>query len=229
MTGGIVGSFPGIAKYGWEGRGILLAPERRKGGNIKGNLDYMSRIKADLTRLSLNQLSTLTGKTSRTLKKLLANLPPEEESGTLYYRPVEALPQIYGLGYFDVNRDLPAGEHGDDFEDGRLPDPIREKARLDRRRADKLEIEIDVMKKKLIPIESVESAWSQMAGAFRSKIMNLPRKVAPRICATKDMRAIEKILSDECNEALTELSEYGDGFSRAKSNKAGSQTPRAST
>lgn len=178
----------------------------------------MSRIKADLSRVSLNQLCTLTGKTSRTLKKLLADVVPDEESGTLYYCPPEVLPVIYGISFRDLHAE-PAAE--DESEENRL-DPIREKALLDRARRQKVELEIAEEKKKLIRIEKVEETWSKMAGAFRSRILNMPKKLAAKVCQTKDIKAIEKILSAECEEALTELSEYGADFGRENAHSSGS-------
>lgn len=185
----------------------------------------MSRIKADLSRLSLNQLCTLTGKTSRTLKKLLADVEPEEESGTFYYRPPEALPAIYGISHSGLSAlaapDPDEDDAGDDSSDRKL-DPIREKALLDRARRMKVELEIQEQKKLLIRAESVEAEWARMAGAFRSRILNIPKKLAAKLCQAKEIRAIEKILTTECHEALTELSAYGADFSRADADPQGS-------
>lgn len=169
----------------------------------------MSRQKADLARVSLNQLSTLTGKTYRTLKKVLADVPPaSEESGTFFYSPVEVLPIIYGVVRQEQDG---AAEIGDG-----ILDPVREKARLDKLRGDKVQIEIDVLREKLIPAERVELQWSKMAAAFRSKILNLPAKISPRLCAVKEIKEVEKILKAECNEALKELSEYDGGSDRTR-------------
>lgn len=185
----------------------------------------MSRIKADLSRLSVNQLSELTGKDRRTLKKLLADIDPQEESGTLFYIPREALPVIYGISHAGLSALGSAAEDSEDDGDGSMQDrldPIREKALLDRVRRQKIELEIAEERKKLIRIEKVEETWSKMAAAFRAKILALPKKCAPRVCATKETRQIEKILTQECHEALKELSEYGAEFERGEAIQEGS-------
>jgi phage terminase Nu1 subunit (DNA packaging protein) len=173
----------------------------------------MGKVKVSFERVSLNQLCTLTGKQSRTLKKLLADTPPiEGEGSALLYIPSDVLPIIYGV------RQAPSDEPT--FAEGL--NPLQEKARLDKLKADKVEIEIAVMKGKLIPADRVEMSWSKLVSAFRSKILNMPSKISPRICAVKDIKEVEKILKAECNEALTELSEYGNGIDRPRNSAKGS-------
>lgn len=178
----------------------------------------MSRVKADLSQLSLNQLCELTGKTYRTVKKALDGSqiqPARIESGTLYYDPPDALAVIYAPPAWAED---PAGLEGDGDTSGqpRL-DPIYQKARLDKLRADKVELEVLVMKGKLIPAEKVEETWTKMAGAFRAKILAVSPKVTPKIVAAGgSLIEIERILKQEHNEALAELAGYDSRASASR-------------
>jgi hypothetical protein len=171
----------------------------------------MSRLKADLSLVSLNQLCTLTGKTSRTLKKLLAEMPPKStESGTLWYAPAEALPVIYGV-------DLVTRRLGEMMESGdtEMLDPMLQKARFDKLRADKVALEIEQIKKNLIPRDKVEASWVKLVSNLRTAIMNFPNHVAPKVCQVKTIPETQKVLKTECHELLKELSEYRDGIDRS--------------
>jgi hypothetical protein len=168
----------------------------------------MSRTKTDLSRVTLNQLETLTGKNFRALKKALADVTPEERGGSFFYDPTEALPIIYGIRFSDLPAPDAAGDDDSVADPARPLDPVREKALLDRAKRRKVDIEIQEKLKKLIPAEKVAEEWGKMVGAFRSKLLNLPKKLAPKVCATKDVNKIEKILTAECHEALQELAGY---------------------
>ena len=172
----------------------------------------MGKIKDDFSYVSINQLVTLTGKTSRTLKKILADVEPSsQEAGSILYIPSEVLPIIY-----DERRGCGNGGPSHDLN------PIQEKARLDKLKADKVQIEIDVLKETLIPIERVEQSWSKLVSAFRSKILAMPSKLSPRVCAVKEIKEVEKILKAEVNEALTELSEFDGGLNKQRTRPQGS-------
>lgn len=171
----------------------------------------MSRVKEDLRRVSLNQLCTLTGKTSRTIKKYLADLTPQEESGILYYNPVDALPLIYGLN------------------SGNKVDPWKEKARYDQLRADKVSLEIEILRENLIPADRVESAWQKIVGIIRSRFLTLPSRVSPRVLGITEPAEVERLLKAEVYDALTELSGYNDGIDRSENIEKRPKAPRSAT
>lgn len=161
----------------------------------------MSRNKADLAYVTLNQLSTLTGMTYRTLKKKLADVDPaeDEEGNTLLYRPAEVLPVIYGV----VN-----AEGAEIQAETKSYDIWKERARLAKFQADKAEIEVNTLRGNLIPAEQIEVSWSKMVSAFRSRILGIPAKLAIRAAAEGEVKVVEQMLKTECNEALSELSQY---------------------
>lgn len=171
----------------------------------------MSRVKEDLRRVSLNQLCTLTGKTHRTVKKYLADLPAQEEGGVLYYNPVEALPLIYGLN------------------SGNKVDPFKEKARYDQLRADKVSLEIEIMRENLIPADRVEKSWGKIVSIIRARFLTLPTRVSPRIQGLTEPQEIERVLRAEVYDALTELSEYDDGIDRSGNSEKSPKTPGAAS
>lgn len=176
----------------------------------------MSRSKVDLSYVTLNQLCTLTGMTYRTLKKKLAEVDPAEgdEENTLLYKPNEVLPIIYGI----------VDASGEEIEvEKKIYDLTNERARLAKFQADKAELEVSVIKGNLIPAEQVEHGWSKMAAAFRSKILGIPSKVAPQVAAEGDVRVIEQLLRTECNEALSELSEYDPRVAGSQDIKEGGE------
>lgn len=164
----------------------------------------MSRIKTDLSYVTLNQLCTLTGKTYRTLKKLLEDVPTyesEEGEDVLLYSPQEALPAIYKPEPVEGSPGMPNG----------MLNPIHEKARLDKLRADKVELELGVLRGRLVPVEQVEEQWLSMAGNFRMRILSISSKLALRLLNKSDPNEVQRILETEHHEALKELSQHDPG------------------
>ncbi len=173
----------------------------------------MSRVKEDLSWVSLNQLCVLTGKTSRTVKKLLSEIKPREESGTLLYKSSEVLPIIYGIG-------KPGDEKLDSWQ---------EKARYDSLRADKVQIEIDIMKENLIPADRVERAWQKLLATLRARLLTLPSRLAPRLVGINEASELERHIRTDVYEALEELSKHDDGIDRGQNPEKSTQGPSSTT
>ena len=58
----------------------------------------MTTHKQDLSKLSINQLSLITGKAYQTVKRRLAGLGPRGQDGrTLFYAAPDALAKIYNV------------------------------------------------------------------------------------------------------------------------------------
>ena len=164
-------------------------------------------VKPDLSELSLNQLQQLTGRSYRTIKARLEKLEPSSRDGkTIFYSPREALPLLFE----DVVRIEDGGEDLD--EDGKRLKPYErltlQRIRFEKARADKIELEVDQIKKNLLEAEKVELAWSEMIGSFRAKILGLPARSALQVSQMDDPAEIEALMRSIVSEALTELSEY---------------------
>lgn len=85
------------------------------------------------------------------------------------------------------------------------------KSRLLKAQADKAELELEALKGKYIETTEVEFEWSNLLLAFRSKMLNMPSKLASLLAgAGSDFAKLEQILEDEIYEALTELGKYGE-------------------
>lgn len=167
--------------------------------------DRLPTHKEDLTRLSLNQLCELTGKTFRTVKKKLEEMEPSEKDGrTLYYESKEALRLIYWEPYSGI----PKGGADGSPEDPNLLDPVYQRARKERAQANKIEIEVQVLRSELIPSEVVEQTWSAMVAAFRARVLAIPSRAAASVLTRRtpaDARDFLKKMIDEC---LNELAAY---------------------
>ncbi|RXZ84595.1 hypothetical protein EBB07_00845 [Paenibacillaceae bacterium] len=83
-----------------------------------------------------------------------------------------------------------------------------ERALHERVKRQKTEMQLAVMKGEMHRSEDVEYVMNDMIAAFRSRILSLPSKVAPRLIGKKEIPAILELLTTEVREALYELSEY---------------------
>jgi phage terminase Nu1 subunit (DNA packaging protein) len=95
-----------------------------------------------------------------------------------------------------------------DNEDENKIDYDMEHALLERRRREKLDIEIAQIRGTMHKSEDVEKVMNDMLANCRSKLLALPSKVAPRLIAREDIGELQDILQIEILEALSELSNY---------------------
>ncbi len=70
------------------------------------------------------------------------------------------------------------------------------------------EIELEKVRGELVPAEDVVSAWNDVLGALKSKLMSIPTKGAPILATEAQAGVCQKILEDLITEALEELSNY---------------------
>ncbi len=99
----------------------------------------------------------------------------------------------------DVNRGV-EGERESDYGDARS-----QKMRAD---ADKAIMEAATLAGDLIPVDIVAYSWNHMTGAFRAKLLNLPKKTAPLVQHESSFRKCQSILQSSVHECLAELSQY---------------------
>ena len=70
------------------------------------------------------------------------------------------------------------------------------------------EIELQKVRGELVTAEDVVTAWTDVIGAVKSKMLSIPTKGAP-ILATEEVAGVcQTILEDLINEALEELANY---------------------
>lgn len=69
------------------------------------------------------------------------------------------------------------------------------------------ELKLQIMKGELHKAEDVETVMMDMLAAFKTRMMNIPSKVAP-ILESRDAAYIEERLTSEVTEALNELKDY---------------------
>jgi len=162
--------------------------------------------KDDLSRLSMTQLSELTGCAKETVSKRLreAGLEPADHDGrTLYFVPRLALPVIYEIG---KGLSLDA-----------------ERARLAREQADGKAMQNAVSRGELVAAADVRSTWSAVVLTIKERMRSLPAHAVSKIQGFR--KPMAKKLAELVDEVLTELSndglpgdveETGDGGSPAR-------------
>jgi len=113
--------------------------------------------------VSYNQLSEMTGKTYRTIKRRMNGLEPVGVVGRANgFDSAAALELIY-------QHSEKTGELG----------LTEERARLAKEQADRYEIKNAVAREKLLPADEVMAAWVRLITAAKIQMMAIPSEVAP--------------------------------------------------
>lgn len=142
---------------------------------------------------TLSGLEAETGITRRKLGQLLATTPPEGTSER--DQPAWRIKTVLRLK---------------ELEEGQGLNPIAEKARLDKARADIAEIELSKRRGETVALSSVASMWGDMLINLKTRLRSIPTKAAPLVAAEADADECKDILSKFVDEALTELVENPD-------------------
>lgn len=154
--------------------------------------------KADLSELTINQLTELTGRTARTIKKRLADVSPVRTTDhASYYSPREALPAIF-LGDPKPNDSL---------------DLTRERARLAREQADATAIKNAQARNELAPISLLTVVLGKVCTRIAAILETIPGNVkrrVPRLTASEVELIKREIVKAQNIAARVEidLSEY---------------------
>lgn len=93
-----------------------------------------------------------------------------------------------------------------DFDEAEL-DLDREKAKHEHLKAMITDIKLQLLKGQVHRSSDVGSVITDMFAKFRSKMMALPSKLAPKL-QKKSKEEIMKVLQDEISDALNELADY---------------------
>ena len=89
--------------------------------------------------------------------------------------------------------------------------PQIEKALLDRKRREELELKIRERRGELVEIAEVEREFEDCANAVKSRMRRIPDAVADRVLTAGGPHAVKAMLLAEIDAALSELSASGDG------------------
>lgn len=88
-------------------------------------------------------------------------------------------------------------------------DLAQERAALARSQRTKIDLEIEVLQKTLIPAEQIEREWADIVASARAKLLAIPTRGASLVLAAEDRAEAEQILKSLVYEALDELARDG--------------------
>lgn len=89
-----------------------------------------------------------------------------------------------------------------------LLDPALENALWTKRRRQKTETELAIIRGELHRSEDVKTIVGDMLASFRARLMSMPSKIAPLVIGREDISEVEKFVKDAVYEALHELKDY---------------------
>lgn len=92
-------------------------------------------------------------------------------------------------------------------EEGKI-DYDEEHALLERRKREKMELELAAMRGTMHYSEDVERVMNDMLSNFKAKILALPSRAAPRLITLSTIADIQEVLQNEVLDALNEMSQY---------------------
>lgn len=159
-------------------------------GNDVQKLDTTNKINFD-RMLTVNGFAQLTGLDRRTIEKRLVSLAPIlGPNRGHYYDPTKALPFIYEVN--DVHN-----------MDKQLK---KENIKLEKYRAEKAKLEVEQLKRELVPIEEVAQVVEREYTAVRAHLLAIPSKMAIELSSVTEPGDIKERLDAAINESLSELS-----------------------
>ena len=85
-------------------------------------------------------------------------------------------------------------EGGDSLED--------EKARHERLKADKAEIEVGRMKGEYVSLSEITQLWTGITGVVVNRLVGLPKKLAPQLVHIEDPETAEEIIARDLRDSL---------------------------
>lgn len=141
----------------------------------------------DLDRLSLSQLTRLTGRAPATIRERLEGLEPVAQDGrTRWYEPQAALERIYGGSGYDLTA---------------------ERARLAKEQADKLAMDNAETRGELVRGGSVESWLVSLLSGLVVRMRAIPAKAAPEAHGAASIAEVEAVYRRHQDEVLAEIAD----------------------
>lgn len=136
---------------------------------------------------TVNALAVEFGINNKTMKKRLEGLEPDEVRGGSNY---------YLLKHVWI--------HLQRNEEGKL-DPQQESAELNRRKREKLELEIEIMRKEYISVVEMERAITEPILNAKTKLLGMASKLATLVPAISTIEEAQSIIGAQVRETLDEL------------------------
>ena len=144
-----------------------------------------------MREITVNAISVLTGIERRTVAKRLAAVPA--------LRVIGRSKQFDSAVAFAVVYDEKDNTH-------------KEKARLDRLRADAVEEQLKRSAGQLIHVDDLTAAWTRIATEIKTRLLAIPTKAAPLVVGLGRMPRIRKVLETLIHGAIDGLVETGGVF-----------------
>jgi phage terminase Nu1 subunit (DNA packaging protein) len=152
----------------------------------------MSLIPSEFT---MSALSVELGIGQRTLARKIGALPPHRTDGRRrYWRLAAVLSHL---------------EREGGAREGKL-DPAQERARLDRARRQRAELDAAVRRGELVESASVAAAAFSLARGVRDAILSVPSRLASILAAESNAARVEARMTDELRAALAMLAADSD-------------------
>lgn len=145
--------------------------------------------------LSISELSGITGKDRRTIKRYADTLEVVKDGRAHKYESRELVPLLFGVS----------------AADGEKLDLSQERARLAKLQDDKADLELKEMRGELLRKGDVVAEVSEAIANCRAKLLNIPAKAAALAVAAQSVPEAQQVLHTLVCEALDELyTEYTD-------------------
>lgn len=144
----------------------------------------------NLRYLSINQLSEVTGKDRRTIKKRLAGIAPHSEDGRAQYFDAHVVIDL--LFALDSSQGI----------DKKLQ---QEELRIESARREKLEIEVKRLRGEMLPIDVVAKELEMACTYVRAQLFSLPNKLSMPLAIISDPAVVNEKIHNALSECLTEL------------------------
>ena len=151
-------------------------------------------------KITISEISRLTGVAPATLKKRLADIktrktPPKGgRGGGIYYESKEALRAVY------ITNGKPSASDSEKKSKAEL------EAELIEVKIQKEKINVATMERDLVPADAVRLRWGKIAAAFQRQALAFPDRVAQLLETAPDYKARVKIIKGEIEALLTVLS-----------------------
>lgn len=144
--------------------------------------------------ITLSKLSELTGMERRTLQRRLSGVPPVQTVGRVKsFDSAKALAVIYG-------------------QDGGRLDPGQEKALLDKRRREEVELRLATQNGRLVAKSDVLRDIQDAAGIILSVWDVLPARLTPLLTDVPDATRVHDILREGVDVAQQEIADQLDAI-----------------
>jgi phage terminase Nu1 subunit (DNA packaging protein) len=139
---------------------------------------------------SINQISELTGKDRRTIKKKILSLPIHSTHGRAEYYDLHlALPLLFSNGNEkDTEKEM-----------------IDEQLRYERARADKMILEVEQRRGEVVATSEVARIVAAEYTNVRARLLSIPSRCAKDLSIESNPSLVKERLDQEINEALAEL------------------------